>query len=219
MGWLPEVEHDYPPCPTPLRWIGRLGLWLLGWSLSGPPPADGRKAVVLGYPHTSNWDYVLAVCAAWTYGLRLWWLGKKALFEGPLGGFLRWTGGIAVDRTAPHGLVGDLVARIEASEGIMLLVPPEGTRGPREYWKSGFYHIARQAGIPVICGKLDYERKAVGFGYHFHPSGDMRRDMDGVRAFYADAHGKYPHCVTAPRLRTEDAEDVPASPPASEPEG
>jgi 1-acyl-sn-glycerol-3-phosphate acyltransferase len=112
------------------------------WTLSSQPAPD-RPTVLLGVPHTSNWDFVLMLAIAWRLGIHVRWLGKSSLFRGWLGPVMRWLGGIPVDRSDPSRVVGDVVARIRGGETFGLVVTPEGTRGAGDYWKSGFYRIAR----------------------------------------------------------------------------
>lgn len=200
---LPEITHRFPRVWLPFRLIGLAILGALGWRLEGPAPPV-HKAVVIAAPHTSNWDFVIGLAAAWAYGIRWSWLGKDALFRWPWGWFMRWVGGVAVDRSGPHGLVGQVADRIRASDAIMLAVPAEGTRGWAPYWRSGFYWIAHAAGVPIVCGFLDYPRRRVGFGLALAPTGDPAADMAKIRAFYADKPGKFPELAGPVRLEVED---------------
>jgi 1-acyl-sn-glycerol-3-phosphate acyltransferase len=116
---------------------------------------------------------------------------------------MRALGGIPVRRDRRNNLVAQVAEAFASASDLALVVPAEGTRGRTEYWKSGFYHMARTAKVPIVCGYLDYARKRGGFGHEFEPSGDVARDMDVVRAFYADKVGKYPECFGPVRLRDE----------------
>ncbi|MCB9666040.1 MAG: lysophospholipid acyltransferase family protein [Alphaproteobacteria bacterium] len=186
---------------------------LFGWRTEGGPPPVS-KAVLIAAPHTSNWDFFHALMAGWVFGLSFQWLGKDALFEGPLGPLLRFLGGVAVDRSAPHGLVEEVARRFRASDRLLLMVPAEGTRSFRPYWKSGFYQIASQAEVPIILGWLDYRHRVAGLGPAILPTGDVRADMDRIRAFYADKTGKFPERFGTVRLRQEDeAPEAAASAP------
>jgi 1-acyl-sn-glycerol-3-phosphate acyltransferase len=200
---LPAITHRFPRPWGVLRWVGWLMLRVLGWRLEGEAPPLAR-AVVIAAPHTSNWDFVIGLAAAWAYGIRWSWLGKDALFRWPWGGFMRWTGGLAVDRSKPHGLVGEVVEVFERSEALMLLVPAEGTRGWSPYWRSGFYWMAVNAKVPIVCGFLDFSRRQVGFGSWLEPTGDIKQDMDRIRAFYQDKRGKFPELAGPVRLKAED---------------
>lgn len=200
---LPAITHRFPRVHPILRLVGVLILRLWGWRLDGEAPPL-HKGVIIAAPHTSNWDFLFGLAAAWAYGIRWSWLGKESLFRPPFGWFMRWTGGISVDRSAPHGLVGEAVRRIHEQPAIMLTVPAEGTRGWAPYWKSGFYWIAHEAKVPIVCGFLDYPRKRVGFGFWIEPTGDPRQDMERIRSFYADKVGRFPELAGPVRLKVED---------------
>lgn len=176
------------------------------WSLSTEPAPD-RPTVLIGAPHTSNWDFVLMLAIAWRLGIDVRWLGKKSLFAGWRGPIMRALGGIPVDRSDPGRVVGEVVSRVHAGEVFGLVVTPDGTRGANEYWKSGFYRIAREAGMPITLGYVDRTTMTTGLGPTIELTGDVRTDMDRIRAFYADKAGLCPHLRTEPRLRSEDAAD------------
>jgi 1-acyl-sn-glycerol-3-phosphate acyltransferase len=161
-------------------------------------------AVVIAAPHTSNWDLPFMLALAYALGVRPSWLGKRELFRWPFGWIMRLLGGIPVDRSARGDMVRQAVERFDAG-GLFLVIPPSGTRGRAECWKSGFYHIARGARVPIACGYLDYARRVGGIGLVFTPSGDVRADMDRLRAFYAPIRGRYPAHTTPVRLREEDS--------------
>jgi 1-acyl-sn-glycerol-3-phosphate acyltransferase len=159
--------------------------------------------VLIGAPHTSNWDFVLMLGIAWRYGIDVRWLGKASLFAGWRGPIMRRLGGIPVDRSDPSRVVAEVVARIRSGEVFGLVVTPDGTRGANAYWKSGFYRIARQTGLPITLAFLDVPSRTVGWGPTFHPTGDVSADMDVLRDFYADKTGFNPEGFTPPRLREE----------------
>jgi 1-acyl-sn-glycerol-3-phosphate acyltransferase len=200
---LRPVTHDFPRCWPASRYVGALLLRLQGWRVDGDPPPL-RKAVVIAVPHTSNWDFWYALLACWELGMSFQWLGKDSLFQGILGRYLKWLGGVSVDRSNPNGLVAQVAERFRSEERLVLMVPAEGTRGQRPYWKSGFYWMASEAQVPVVLGYLDYPRRWAGFGPVVFPSGDVRADMDRVRAFYADKVGKHPELQSRIRLAAED---------------
>lgn len=176
----------------------------IGWTVV-PRENIPDKCVVIGYPHTSNWDFPLFLMAATAYGKRLNWLGKAELFAYGMGPLMRWLGGIGVRRDAAHGLVQEIVNSFERLAFIRLVIPPEGTRRRTEYWKSGFYRIALAANVPLHLGKVDYVRKSIDFGEPMLLTGDMRADMDAIRAWYSkDAHGLHPALEGRIRLRDED---------------
>lgn len=167
------------------------------------------RCVVIAAPHTSNWDFPVTMAMAEVKQVPIRWLGKAQMFNPVLGPFFRWMGGISVERSSAQGLVGDLAAEFDRHERLALVVPAEGTRSPVEYWKSGFYRIAQQAGVPIVCAFVDRETRTGGFGPVITPSGDIVADMDRIRAFYADKTGLKPDRFLTPRLREEDAADLP----------
>lgn len=173
------------------------------WKLRTQPPAPG-SSVLIGAPHTSNWDFVLMLCIAWSLGIKLRWLGKHTLFRGLAGPIMRGLGGIPVDRSDPARIVNEVVGRIQAGESFGLVVTPEGTRGKSNYWKSGFYRIAREAGLPLTLGYVDRTTMTTGLGPTITLTGDVAADMTVIRAFYADKAGMRPEFRTEPRLREED---------------
>jgi 1-acyl-sn-glycerol-3-phosphate acyltransferase len=159
------------------------------------------------------------LAVAFALGVRPSWLGKRELFRWPFDRALRWLGGVPVDRRAPQGLVGEAVARFAEAKQLFLVIPPSGTRARATHWKSGFYHVARGAGVPIVCSYLDYRERVGGIGLVLTPTGDVRADMDRIRAFYAPKRGKYPAQATPVRLREEDrdAADRPRAHPGDGP--
>jgi len=188
-----------------LRMVAKLFLRVAGWRLEGAIPADLRRAVVIAYPHTTNWDLPYMLAVAWALGIRVSWLGKQELFRRPFGGLMRWLGGVPVDRSRRSNLVEQAAERLRTTDRLFLVIPPSGTRRRARHWKSGFYHIARSARVPVVCAFLDYERKVGGVGPVFIPSPDLGADMERLRVFYRDVRGKYPENETPIRLPEEDA--------------
>jgi 1-acyl-sn-glycerol-3-phosphate acyltransferase len=191
------------------RGIGALYLRLFGWRVEGRLPSAPR-AVVIAAPHTSNWDLPLMLAVAWVLGLRPAWLGKRELFRWPFGWLMRRLGGLPVDRSARQNLVQQVVDRFHAVDQLYLVIPPSGTRSRATHWKSGFYHIARGARVPIVCSFLDYRRKVGGIGPVLMPTGDVTTDMRRIRGFYADITGKFPALTTPVRLLEED-EAAPAA--------
>ena len=185
------------------RLLARL-FWLC-WRLR-TEPAPTRPTVLVGAPHTSNWDFVLMLAIAWRLGIHIRWLGKASLFAGWRGPVMRALGGIAVDRADAARVVAEIVARVNAGEVFSLVVTPDGTRGGNAYWKSGFYRIARETGMPVTLGYVDRTTMTTGLGPTIELSGDVAADMDRIRAFYADKAGLRPERRTEPRLSSEGAE-------------
>ncbi|MDF9716240.1 1-acyl-sn-glycerol-3-phosphate acyltransferase [Nocardioides sp. ChNu-153] len=183
------------------RTVARLVLKAARWRAVGEVPERG---VLVGAPHTSNWDWVLTLLLGWSYGIRIGLLVKKEMFRGPLGPLLRATGAVELDRKNPGTTVRALLAQAEGDHPFLLGLAAEGTRSKGEYWKSGFYRIAQQTGLPITLAYLDVPSRTVGWGPTFHPSGDVRADMDRVREFYADKTGFHPETFTPPRLREEE---------------
>jgi 1-acyl-sn-glycerol-3-phosphate acyltransferase len=173
------------------------------WRVEGGPPPE--KCIIIAAPHTSNWDFPFMLAAAYMIGFRISWMGKHTLFWGPFGPLMKRLGGIPVDRRAPQNLVQQVAERFAKADQMVLAIPPEGTRGKVEYWKSGFYQIARAARVPVVLGFLDFERKVGGLGPVLHLTQDVHADMERIRAYYRDMRGKHPDLESTPRLREEDA--------------
>jgi 1-acyl-sn-glycerol-3-phosphate acyltransferase len=198
-----EVAQPAPSARYWTYWVARAYLKVFGWELEGQLPND-RKAVLIAAPHTTGWDLPHMLAVAWANHLDLCWLGKHTLFEGWAGSFMRWLGGIPVDRRSKNGAVAQAVDHIKAADMITLAIAPAGTRSEAKHWKSGFYHIANTAKIPILCGFLDFKRKVGGVGPAIMPTGNITKDMDRIRAFYADIEGMYPEKKTEIRLKEED---------------
>lgn len=173
------------------------------YRLVNRPPDDVPVCVLVAAPHTSNWDFFLMLAMAWQSDLKVRWLGKKQMFAGPMAPVFRALGGVAVDRENPGPLVADLAAHASGADRLAIVVPAEGTRTKGEFWKSGFYRIATEAGVPIVLSYLDGPSRTGGFGTIIRPSGEVAADMDLVRAFYADKAGVKPANKTEPRLRDE----------------
>ncbi|AXA95683.1 MULTISPECIES: 1-acyl-sn-glycerol-3-phosphate acyltransferase [unclassified Microbacterium] len=172
------------------------------WRLA-TTPAPERPTVLIGAPHTSNWDFVFMLAISWRLGMRIHWLGKDTLFRGWRRPVMNALGGIPVDRADAGRVVEDIVARIRAGEVFGLVVTPDGTRGGNAFWKNGFYRIARETGMPLTLGYVDRTTMTTGLGPTLALTGDVARDMDAIRAFYADKAGFRPERRTEPRLRDE----------------
>lgn len=159
-------------------------LRLAGWKFETPLPVE-RKYVVLAVPHTSNWDGLLLLSLAQAIRLPMAWMIKAEWVRGPMGVLLRRLGAVAIDRDRAGDVVGQMIDELKRRDEMVLVIPPEGTRGRADHWKSGFYRIALGAGVPVVPGYLDFARKRAGFGAPIHLTGDVTADMDRIRAFYA----------------------------------
>ena len=173
------------------RWLGRSVLALMGWRVEGEMP-DLPKFVVAVGPHTSNWDFVVGAAAMLALDLRLAYLGKHTLFRGPLAPLMRWLGGIPVDRSSPHGVVGEAVEAFARMERRILAIAPEGTRRRGAQVKSGFLHIARGAGVPVAFATWDYATRIVRLGPTVWPGADIEAERARAQAHFAAVTGKRP---------------------------
>lgn len=183
--------------------LGRFIAWLLGWTVTDTMPDEPQMVVISG-PHTSNWDGIILLMAVLVYRCRVMAMGKDSLFELPLlGRFFRFMGGIPIDRHAPNGVVGQMVELFDTHERLILVVPASGTRSRRDHWKSGFYWVAHQAGVPIGLSYMDYENRIAGFRGVLHTTGDVKADMDRIRETYADIAGKHPANRSDIRLREE----------------
>lgn len=180
--------------------IAAFVLRLAGWrTVFTPPP--GPKSVVLVYPHTSNWDFPIGLLAKWIVGIDFRWVGKDSLFVTPLAGTLRRWGGIPVNRRESTGFVGQMRAALEAHDDFRLVITPEGTRSRVPHWKSGFWHLAREAGVPIGLGFIDYARREVGIGAWIEATADATADLERLAAFYAGRIARRPEHAGPVRLK------------------
>ena len=185
-----------------LRTLAKGFLRLTGWRAEGQRPL-ARRCVVIAAPHTSNWDLAFLLAFAVHFGVKLRFMAKHQLFRGPMGTIMRAVGGVPVRRDRRGDMVEQMAELLRDSPEMALTIPAEGTRGYVAHWKSGFYHIARRAEVPIVLSYLDYARKRGGFGPEIVPTGDVRQDMDEIRAFYADKQGRYPELFGEVRLKEE----------------
>lgn len=191
-----------------LNLIARLWILLWRWKVVAPESPVPAKCVVIAAPHTTNWDFPITLAMARLSGVKISWLGKKSLFAGPAGPIMRKLGGVAIDRSAPGGMVASLASEFGRHEQLALVVPAEGTRSKTEYWKSGFYRIAETADVPIVLAFVDRNTRSGGFGPVITPSGDIVADMDRIRAFYADKEGLKPNRFGPVRLREETTQEA-----------
>jgi 1-acyl-sn-glycerol-3-phosphate acyltransferase len=183
-------------------WLSRIWMRVFGWRVENLLP-PGTKFVLIGAPHTSNWDFIFMLATANVMRVKVSWMGKHTLFKPPFGALFRRLGGIPINRQASHGVVSQIAERYDQADELLLAVAPSGTRKHVDHWKSGFYRIALQAGVPIACGYLDYAGRRAGIGLVFTPSGDMQSDMDRIRDFYHDKRGRHPGLESTIRLRDE----------------
>jgi 1-acyl-sn-glycerol-3-phosphate acyltransferase len=202
---LPEVTSpsdagiwrlNYPTTVIPrmscMKWFSHKILLLFGWEFTGSVP-DSRKMVVVGFPHTSNWDFFVYLAVMEHLHLRSRFLAKRGLFVGPVGWLLRRWGGIPVDRSGGATLIETAVASFMSEEEMVLVIAPEGTRGRTERWKSGFWRIAEAAGVPVVMAFVDGKTKTAGFGPAAMIDGDADQWIADAAEFYAEFNGLKPH--------------------------
>jgi 1-acyl-sn-glycerol-3-phosphate acyltransferase len=165
--------------------LAATSLHLAGWRFEGGLPPE-KKYVCLAVPHTSNWDGVLLVALLQSIGLEMQWMIKDAWVKGPLAPVMKRLGAVPINRDRSTNVVDQMIEQFQKRDHFVLGIPPEGTRSRAEHWKSGFYHIARGAGVPVVPGYLDFARKRAGLGPAIPMTGDVAADMDQLRAFYAE---------------------------------
>jgi 1-acyl-sn-glycerol-3-phosphate acyltransferase len=192
---LPESMPDHAIHPRRhsrlLTGLGRGALRMTGWRIVGEvPPVPKFVAIVA--PHTSNWDFLVGVAVMFALDLKVGWLGKHTIFKGPWGGLLRAMGGRPVRRTESEGVVGEVAAAIRSEPRFILGLAPEGTRSRVAHWKTGFYHIAQAAGIPILPVWLDYSRREIGLGEPMMPTGDLESDIARLQAVFRPEMGRHP---------------------------
>ena len=185
------------------RWSCENLLKLSGWTLdkTNPPVAN---CVVIAAPHTSNWDFILMLLFAGAFGLKISWMGKSRLFIKPFGYFLCLIGGISINRSKKNQIVDHMISLFNQRKNFSLVVPVEGTRARANFWKSGFYHIAKGANVPILPTFLDYGNKRGGFGIPIITTDDLLSDMQKIRHFYAPFKGKFPLNSGPVKLREEE---------------
>jgi 1-acyl-sn-glycerol-3-phosphate acyltransferase len=172
------------------RRICRFVLRACGWSLAGEFP-DIPRLVLIAAPHSSWWDGVWGLLMKVAIGADVNFMAKQELFRGPLGGLLRRLGGMAIDRSATKGVVEQMIDQFAHRDALWLGIAPEGTRKSVARWKSGFWHIAHDAGVPVLPVYFHYPDKVIGIGPPFETSDDMKADLLCLRDFYAPFEGKH----------------------------
>ena len=181
---LPIVPPNVPTLGTSAA--GSLCRWLFercGWRVAGELP-DVAKLVVIAAPHSSNWDVVWGLLVKVGLRLEVRFIGKREAFFWPLGPLLRNFGGIPIDRNAAHDVVGEMRRRFETEERLWLAIAPEGTRKKVQKWKSGFWRIAHESGVPILPVYFHYPERTIGFGTLIHPGDDLAADMARIREFY-----------------------------------
>ncbi|MEP4545492.1 MAG: lysophospholipid acyltransferase family protein [Saccharospirillum sp.] len=191
-----KKETAVPAGASPLRRLAIGLLRLTGWYVE--PFPDIPKAIVVGGPHTSNWDGVLGFTTGFALALHARFMIKNSLFRWPFGWLLKKLGGIPVDRSKAGGVVGQTVAEFNSRDRIIIVMTPEGTRSNADTWKTGFHHIARQAGVPIVLATADYRRKQVTFPLILEPSEDLEADMQRIYECFSDVTPQHPEKLSRP---------------------
>lgn len=176
------------------NWFQKLCLGVLslfGWRTVYKPPAE-PKGIILVYPHTSNWDFIIGILFSYGYGLGASWIAKHSAFRWPLGPLLRRIGGIPIDRRKASGTIGAMVDAYRESESLWIAITPEGTRSRTDHWKSGFYRIALAADVPCALGFIDFKTKTVSIATYVRFTGETGKDLARLREFYAGKRGLRP---------------------------
>ena len=205
MYTLAHVLSGLLSLPVLLAWK------LAGWELVGRLP-DRDKMIVLGAPHTSNWDYIVFIGFAAHVRRRVSYFIKAEALRGLLGTLMRWGGGVGIDRSRSHNFVEQAAEAMRRADRMLYALTPEGTRKYTDHWKSGFYHIAVDVNVPIVPIAVNYAQKRLYIGEGFLPCGDIEVDMDRIRAFYDEfGHARYPEKASAVRVRSETVEEsIPA---------
>lgn len=183
-----------------LIWICKFLFWIKGWKLNPGLPEGAENSVMLAMPHTSNWDFILAIAAMRGLGLNARFTIKKEHNRFPYGKMIENAGALWIDRRPKSpgekrpSMVDLMIGFGKQYKGqpFVLMITPEGTRAPNDHWKTGFYHVAMNTGMPISLAYLDYKKKEAGVGMSFMPTGDKKVDIKTIIDFYADVSGKYP---------------------------
>lgn len=191
---------ERPGSQAPAGSVASAVLRALGWRVAITPPAVPR-CVIIVYPHTSNWDFVVGYLARVAADLPLHWVGKDTLFRWPFAGLLRWMGGIPVNRREHTGFIHELAREVRRRSRMWIVLAPEGTRARTDGWKSGFYHLALEAGVPVGLGYIDYRARVVGLDTYLELTGDEAVDLGRIRSAYAGKVGRHPDQASEIRFR------------------
>ncbi len=171
--------------------ISKAAFRLTGWRFEGTFP-NLPKMVVIVAPHTSNWDFFVGLMAMFGMGMRGTFLGKHTLFRWPIGIFMRWLGGVPVDRSSSHNVVDQTVDYFRKRERMILALSPEGTRKKLPAWRTGFYYVAKGAGVPIVPVSFDYPKRLITIFAPLLPSDDKERDFRLLEGHYEARMAKYP---------------------------
>jgi len=198
-----DARIDSPAADNLMRLIRKACLALLrlfGWTSELVPPPE-PKGIIIVYPHTSNWDFIIGVLFRVGYGLKAHWMGKDAMFRWPVAGLYRRIGGIPINRRERTGFTATMVEEFRKRDWMWVAVAPEGTRSHSDHLKSGFYHLALAANVPVGLGCIDYGRKRVSIDTYVRFSGDVEQDLEILRRYYAPKRGRFPANASDIRFR------------------
>lgn len=171
--------------------ISQLILGIQGWKIIGNFP-NLPKYLVIGAPHTSNWDFVYTLLLKGAMRINLKWVGKDSIFRWPFGRMMRWMGGIPVNRKFSNRFVDQVVALFNQNDEMIIAISPEGTRSKSNYWRSGFYYMAVGANVPIVMVAIDYSKKILEISSTFFPSGELEADFPFIQSFFDGRVGKYP---------------------------
>ena len=174
-----------------LRKIGRFGINISGWTIKGQVP-DEERIVIIAAPHTSNWDFILAMLAIFGLNIKLRWLGKHSIFKPGFKKFFEWLGGIPVYRDNPSTLIENVVDIVKKEKSIVIAMTPEGTRKKVKRWKTGFLRIAKQTQSKILLISIDAPTKSIEIGKIFNPTGDSEEDLAFIQKYYSSFRGINP---------------------------
>ncbi len=173
------------------RGLSHLALRLSGWRIAGDMP-NLSKFVIIVAPHTSNWDFFIGVMVMFALELRGTFLGKHTIFRGPLGSLMRWLGGVPVNRSASHDMVAQTIGYFESRPHMVLALSPEGTRKKLPAWRTGFYHVARGARVPIVPVSFDFPKRLVQIYPAFTATDDQTADLAAIRAYFDASMARHP---------------------------
>ena len=171
-----------------LRKIARFGINISGWTIKGIVP-DEERIVIIAAPHTSNWDFVLAMLAIFGLNIKLRWLGKHSIFKPGFKNFFKWLGGIPVYRDNPSSLIDNVVKIVKREKSIVIAMTPEGTRKKVKRWKTGFLRIAKQTQSKILLISIDAPTKSIEIGKIFNPTGNSEDDLAFIQKYYSSFRG------------------------------
>lgn len=209
MDSLNHTIFDAPLWLSVMGFLSRACLKLSGWRVSGKMP-NTKKMVIIAAPHTSNWDLPFTLFIAFFLRVKIYWMGKDTIFRPPFKKVFKLLGGVPIDRSKSNSIVNQSIEQFMQRDEFALAIPPSGTRAKVTHWKTGFYHIAVGAKVPIVLGFLDYKRKIGGLGPTIYPTGDLDRDMERIQSFYSGITGKYPEKAnTLAKIKKTDPKKLP----------